>query len=173
MHSWYILHCKLQVHTGNQFCTIQNQSRALGSPLFIIYFLSIFQSGCERPFSFYLTYNCIAPVSSISINMNWNKLILLNTHFKDNILHSAPLRLYYLYSSSFWTILLRSTWSLIHCVTLRVCPDWFQLWWLLPFGLVIVVLVPLLAIVTLWSHRSCLFPKLVLLTSGCWVGPIG
>ena len=106
-------------------------------------------------------------------SLHWNKLILLNTHFKDNILHSAPLRLYYLYSSSFWTILLRSTWSLIHCVTLRVCPDWFQLWWLLPFGLVIVVLVPLLAIVTLWSHRSCLFPKLVLLTSGCWVGPIG
>ena len=106
-------------------------------------------------------------------SLNWNKLILLNTHFKDNILHSAPLRLYYLYSSSFWTILLRSTWSLIHCVTLRVCPDWFQLWWLLPFGLVIVVLVPLLAIVTLWSHRSCLFPKLVLPTSGCWVGPIG
>ena len=106
-------------------------------------------------------------------SLNWNNLILLNTHFKDNILHSAPLRLYYLYSSSFWTILLRSTWSLIHCVTLRVCPDWFQLWWLLPFGLVIVVLVPLLAIVTLWSHRSCLFPKLVLPTSGCWVGPIG
>ena len=44
---------------------------------------------------------------------------------------------------------------------------------LLPFGLVIVVLVPLMAIATLWSHRSCLFPKLVLLTSGCWVGPIG
>ena len=106
-------------------------------------------------------------------SLHWNNLILLNTHFKDNILHSAPLRLYYLYSSSFWTILLRSTWSLIHCVTLRVCPDWFQLWWLLPFGLVIVVLVPLLAIVTLWSHRSCLFPKLVLPTSGCWVGPIG
>ena len=106
-------------------------------------------------------------------SLHWNKLILLNTHFKDNILHSAPLRLYYLYSSSFWTILLKSTWSLIHCVTLRVCPDWFQLWWLLPFGLVIVVLVPLLAIVTLWSHRSCLFPKLVLPTSGCWVGPIG
>ena len=106
-------------------------------------------------------------------SLHWNKLILLNTHFKDNILHSAPLRLYYLYSSSFWTILLRSTWSLIHCVTLRVSPDWFQLWWLLPFGLVIAVLVPLLAIVTLWSHRSCLFPKLVLLTSGCWVGPIG
>ena len=106
-------------------------------------------------------------------SLNWNNLILLNTHFKDNILHSAPLRLYYLYSSSFWTILLRSTWSLIHCVTLRVCPDWFQLWWLLPFGLVIVVLVPLLAIVTLWSHRSCLFPKLVVPTSGCWVGPIG
>ena len=106
-------------------------------------------------------------------SLHWNKLILLNTHFKDNILHSAPLRLYYLYSSSFWTILLRSTWSLIHCVTLRVCPDWFQLWWLLPLGLVIVVLIPLLAIVTLWSHRSCLFPKLVLPTSGCWVGPIG
>ena len=62
---------------------------------------------------------------------------------------------------------------IMHCVTLRVCPDWFQLWWLLPFGLVIVVLVPLLVIVTLWSHRSCLFPKLVLPTSGCWVGPIG
>ena len=30
---WYSLHCKLQVHTGNQFCTIQNQSRALGSAL--------------------------------------------------------------------------------------------------------------------------------------------
>ena len=48
-------------------------------------------------------------------SLNWNNLILLNTHFKDNILHSAPLRLYYLYSSSFWTILLKCTWSLIHC----------------------------------------------------------
>ena len=35
------------------------------------------------------------------------------------------------------------------------------------------ILVLLLAIATLWSHGSCLFPKLVLLTSRYWAGPIG